>query len=160
MTLALHSSSPDDTKAIAAALAPLVRPRDLIVLAGEMGAGKTAFAQGLALGLGVDDPVTSPTFTLVRTYEGRLPVHHVDVYRLERLVEVHDLGLSELLDGDGAVVIEWGDVVTAALPVDYVEVLMSFALSDDERSLVVRPVGHGWSTRFRAVEDALAAWRC
>jgi tRNA threonylcarbamoyladenosine biosynthesis protein TsaE len=160
VTLALHSSSPDDTKAIAAALAPLVRPRDLIVLAGEMGAGKTAFAQGLALGLGVDDPVTSPTFTLVRTYEGRLPVHHVDVYRLERLVEVHDLGLSELLDGDGAVVIEWGDVVTAALPVDYVEVLMSFALSEDERSLVVRPVGHGWSMRFRAVEDALAAWRC
>jgi tRNA threonylcarbamoyladenosine biosynthesis protein TsaE len=160
VTLALHSSSPDDTRAIAAALAPLVRPRDLIVLAGEMGAGKTAFAQGLALGLGVDDPVTSPTFTLVRTYEGRLPVHHVDVYRLERLVEVHDLGLSELLDGDGAVVIEWGDVVTAALPVDYVEVYMSFAVSENERSLVLRPVGHAWSTRFRLVEDALAAWRC
>ena len=79
-------------------------------------------------------------------------------YRLAALFESDSV--SALLDGDGAVVIEWGDVVTAALPVDYVEVLMSFALSDDERSLVLRPVGHGWSTRFRAVEDALAAWRC
>ena len=143
MTLALHSSSPDDTRAIAAALAPLVRPRDLIVLAGEMGAGKTAFAQGLALGLGVDDPVTSPTFTLVRTYEGRLPVHHVDVYRLERLVEVHDLGLSELLDGDGAVVIEWGDVVTAALA-GRLRRGVDVVLSERGRTIAGRASGRSW----------------
>ena len=85
--ITLRTTSVDETKAVAAALADVVRPGDLILLAGEMGAGKTAFAQGFAAGLGVLDTVTSPTFTLVHTYEGRLRVHHADIYRLERTAE-------------------------------------------------------------------------
>jgi tRNA threonylcarbamoyladenosine biosynthesis protein TsaE len=112
--ITLRTTSVDQTKAVAAALAELARPGDLIVLAGEMGAGKTAFAQGFAAGLGVLDTVTSPTFTLVHTYEGRLRIHHADIYRLERTAEVADLALGELLDDDDAVVlVEWGDVVAS-----------------------------------------------
>ena len=79
-------------------MAEHARRGDLVLLVGDLGAGKTAFAQGFAPALGVDEPVTSPTFTLARTYPGRLPMHHVDVYRLERMAEVVDLGLGELLD--------------------------------------------------------------
>ena len=114
--ITVRTSSVDDTKAVATALASVARPGDLILLAGEMGAGKTVFAQGFAAGLGVLDTVTSPTFTLVHTYDGRLRVHHADVYRLERLAEVADLALGELLDDDDAVVlVEWGDVVASSL---------------------------------------------
>ena len=85
--LSLRAASLDATHAIAAALAGLSRAGDVILLAGEMGAGKTAFAQGFAAGLGVLDTVTSPTFTLVHTYEGCLRMHHADIYRLERTAE-------------------------------------------------------------------------
>src|SRR5262249_29839590 len=84
LTLRLRSASTDETRAIAAELGALLEPRDLVVLAGDLGAGKTTFAQGLARGLGVTEPVTSPTFTIVQEYAGRCPVAHLDVYRLER----------------------------------------------------------------------------
>ena len=73
--------------------------------------GKTAFAQGLARGLGVDEPVTSPTFTIVQEYEGRVPLAHVDVYRLDRVQDLYDLGFDELVDDDRVTVVEWGDLV-------------------------------------------------
>ncbi len=96
-----------DTQALAAALAALSGPGDLLVLAGEMGAGKTAFAQGYARGLGVAEPVTSPTFTIVREYAGtELALHHLDVYRLEQLREVLELGVGEMLDEDAVMLVE------------------------------------------------------
>lgn len=104
-----------ETHTVAAALASVVRPGDLIVLSGEMGAGKTAFAKGFGAALGVDEPITSPTFTLVHTYE--LPrtapaaaLHHADLYRLDRTAEIADLALVELAEDDGIVLVEWGDV--------------------------------------------------
>jgi len=157
----LRSRSVDETRAIGAALAPLLRPRDLLVLAGDMGAGKTAFTQGVAAGLGITTAVTSPTFTLVHTYPGRTPLHHVDVYRLERLAELHDLGLAELLDGDAVVVVEWGDAVAAALPADRLEVTLAFgAEGDDDRRLTITSLGRSWSGRERALAEALGGWRC
>jgi len=148
------------TKELAAAVAKLAKPGDLVVLAGEMGSGKTAFAQGFAAGLGVTEAVTSPTFTLARHYEGRIPLHHLDVYRLERMAEVMDLGLPELLDGPGVTVIEWGDVVVTALPADYLEVRLGFGEDEDERELALRVVGPGWAARQRALGEALEAWAC
>ena len=122
LPLQLHTTSADETRALAAAISEHLQPGDVVVLAGDLGAGKTTFAQGLARGLGVDGPVTSPTFTLVQQYSGRLPVAHVDVYRLERIQELHDLGFEELVDGDGVTIIEWGDAAAQVLPADRVVV--------------------------------------
>lgn len=116
--IALHSASIADTHAIAAVIAGLSRPGDIIVLSGEMGAGKTAFAQGFGTAIGVTDRVTSPTFTLVHSYPidsgpraGKATLHHADLYRLERTSEVADLALRELAEFAGIVLVEWGDVV-------------------------------------------------
>jgi len=155
-----RTTSVEATRTFAATLSGVAEPGDLVVLAGEMGVGKTAFAQGFAAGLGVTEPVTSPTFTLVRHYEGRLPLHHLDVYRLERMAEIVDLGLPELLDGPGVSLIEWGDVVASALPGDFLEVRLAFGDDDDERFITLRVVGPSWAARQRVVAEALEAWRC
>ena len=100
--------SAEETEAVGEELAPLLAPGDLLLLAGELGAGKTTFVRGLARGLGVTAPVQSPTFQLVRVYPGRVQLAHVDLYRLESGTELADLGLDELLD-EGVVAVEWGD---------------------------------------------------
>lgn len=159
-----RTSSADQTKALAASLAELARPGDLILLAGDLGAGKTAFTQGYGAALGVDDLITSPTFTLVNTYEGRLELNHLDVYRLEAMGEVLDLGVPEMLDDGGVTVIEWGDAVAPALPADYLEIRFTFietdptGATDDVRILELVPVGPRWSARIRAVAAAVAPW--
>jgi tRNA threonylcarbamoyladenosine biosynthesis protein TsaE len=156
-----RTTSPAATQQLAHGLASLARPGDLVLLVGEMGAGKTAFAQGFAVGLGVAEQVTSPTFTLVRHYEGRLMMHHVDVYRLDTMAEVTDLGLAELLDDDGVTLIEWGDVIVGALQPDYLEVRLSFGEADEhERFVELGSVGQAWSARQRAIGQALEAWQC
>lgn len=153
------TTSVDDTRALAAEVATLARPGDLIVLAGDLGTGKTAFAQGFARGLGVDEPVTSPAFVLVRTYEGRLPLVHLDVYRLDHMQELVDLGISELLDEGAVTLVEWGDAVTPALPADFLEVRLENAGgSADDRRLGVRSVGPGWPPRADALRVVLAPW--
>ena len=118
MTCSLATSSPEETRAVAQQLGALLQPGDVIVLAGEMGAGKTAFTKGVALALGIDEPVASPTFTIVREYVARIPLVHVDVYRLDHVQELHDLGLDDLLGEEAVTVVEWGDKVSAALPGD------------------------------------------
>ena len=94
----------------------LLRARDAVVLTGELGAGKTTFAQGVARGLGIEEQVSSPTFTLVKEYSGILDLAHVDVYRLDRVQDVVDLGLEELGGGDDVLLVEWGDTIEELLP--------------------------------------------
>lgn len=174
----VRTTSAQATKAVAAALAELARPGDLLLLAGDLGAGKTAFTQGFGAALGVDDLITSPTFTLVNTYEGRLELNHLDVYRLEALSEVLDLGVPEMIDDGGVTVIEWGDSVAPALPADYLEIRFNFPEvlghdgasatpgsptggegdPDDVRVLELVPVGPRWSARIRAIATAVAEW--
>ncbi len=155
----LRTSSVEATRALAAALAELVRGGDLIVLAGDLGAGKTAFAQGLGQALGIDEPITSPTFTLARQYEGgRLRLHHLDVYRFDVTAEVLDVGLAELLDDvDAVTVIEWGDVIRQALPHDLLEVRITLGEGDDDRDIELHLIG-GWAARRRALGAALRSW--
>ena len=151
----LRSKGVDDTHAVASAIASLARQGDLILLVGDLGVGKTAFAQGFARRLGVTAPVTSPTFTLVHRYEGDVVIHHVDVYRLDRLSEVTDLGLPEMLD-EGVTLIEWGDAVLPALPADFLEVRLSYVDGDDDaRDLAITCVGPSWAGRAAAIRAAL-----
>ena len=160
MSLAAATSGVEQTQALAAALSALARAGDLVLLAGELGTGKTAFAQGFAAGLGVEEAVTSPTFTLVRTYPGgRLAMNHVDVYRLERLQEALDLGLAEMVDDDAVTLIEWGDVVVPALPADFLEVHLAYgAGAAGERRLHLQAVGRRWVARQRDLRAALSPW--
>lgn len=145
------------TKELAAAVAPLLTDGDLLVLMGDLGAGKTAFTQGVAAALGVDEPVTSPTFTLANRYEGRVVVNHLDVYRIEDLAEAQDLALVELLD-DGVTLIEWGDVILPALPADRLDLRITFGPDDDDRRLEFTTVGPRWQGRDDALRTALREW--
>ncbi|MGH9224594.1 MAG: tRNA (adenosine(37)-N6)-threonylcarbamoyltransferase complex ATPase subunit type 1 TsaE [Acidimicrobiales bacterium] len=153
-----RTKSVDDTRALAAEMAPFARPGDLILLEGGLGTGKTAFVQGFAKGLGVTERVTSPTFVLVRSYTGRIPMVHLDVYRLDRMQELVDLGIAELLDEAGVTLIEWGDVVTPALPADFLEIRLEPGDTDDERRLRFRTAGPSWPPRLRAIGDTVARW--
>jgi tRNA threonylcarbamoyladenosine biosynthesis protein TsaE len=158
VTVQVTTSSVDQTRDVAEALSALARPGDVVVLAGDLGAGKTAFVQGFGRGLGVAERITSPTFTLVHVYEGRLPIHHLDVYRLDQLSEALDLGLPEMLDEGGVVLVEWGDAITPVLPHDLLEVRLTFGEGDDDRGLAFRCIGTSWSARQAAVARALAPW--
>lgn len=154
-----RTTSVEATRDLAAALAELARPGDLLLLVGDLGAGKTAFAQGFGRGLGVDAPVTSPTFTLANEHQGtRLRMHHLDAYRMESLDEVFDVGLPELLDDDGVVLVEWGDAIAPAVPADYLEVRLALGEDDDERVIELSAVGPSWAARARAVSAVVAPW--
>lgn len=157
-SLRVTAESAQDTRAVGAALAPLLVPGDVVALSGDLGAGKTTFVQGAAGGLGVRDHVASPTFVLVRQYLGRLPVAHVDVYRLNRVQEVLDLGFDELLDAGGVVFVEWGDVVDALFPPGYLRVGLASA-QDDVRTIELSSDGTPWAGRWAALETALGQWR-
>ena len=136
----------------------MARPGDLILLAGDLGAGKTTFVQGFGRALSVEAPITSPTFVIVHTYEGSLPVVHVDAYRLEHLQELVDLGIGELFDEQGVTLIEWGDAVIPALPPEFLEVRLEMGDDDDARVVRLRASGSTWAVRDDALRGALGRW--
>jgi len=156
--ITLATKSGDETRDAGAALAELVTGGDIILLAGELGAGKTTFTQGFGRALGIDEQITSPTFTLMRPYEGRLRLLHCDVYRLEHLQEIIDLGINELVDDDAVAVVEWGDMAEPVLPADFLEVRLSYTDEDGERRLQLRPVGRSWGARTAALRRAFEKW--
>lgn len=152
-------SSLTGTHRVAATIAELARIGDVVVLAGDMGAGKTAFAQGFGVALGVTEPITSPTFTVVHTYDtGRMLLHHADLYRLDRTSEIDDLALAELTEDEGVLLVEWGDVASEHIG-SHLEVRLE-ALDcgdgDDARRITVRAIGPMWSSRWSKLEAALA----
>jgi tRNA threonylcarbamoyladenosine biosynthesis protein TsaE len=147
--------SADETLALAGTVGEMLRAGDVVSLAGELGAGKTVFARGVARALGVTEPVVSPSFTIVREYDGRVPLVHVDVYRLDTYQELHDLGFEEVVRDDAVTLVEWGDVIDGLLPGDRLDVRMAPGAGDDER--VVEIEGHGRSWRARAAELAVGA---
>lgn len=180
----LRVDSVAGTHAIAAAIAELARSGDVIVLAGEMGAGKTAFAQGFGRALGVTDAITSPTFTLVHSHpcEGKLTLHHADLYRLDSTTDVDDLALHELAEFNGVVLVEWGDVASSTLG-DHLEVRLSHPddedLDDDldgdqagdpgddadfvldtVRLVQVQAAGRAWAGRWDRLASAVEPYRC
>ncbi len=114
----IETTSPEETAELGRKLGERLRPGDVLALIGPLGAGKTQFTKGLALGVGAENTVTSPTFKLVNEYDGRIPLYHIDAYRLRGAGDLVSLGCDEFFDGDGAAVVEWADRVAAALPDD------------------------------------------
>ncbi len=144
----LITRSPDETRALGVALGRAAFPGTVIAVSGDLGAGKTVLAKGVGEGLGVSSRVTSPTFVIVQRHaDGRLPLHHADLYRLGDEGELEHLGLDELLEGDGVVLVEWAERFPDVLPPDRLEVTL--AGYDDERTVTL----HGTGPRHRPLED-------
>jgi tRNA threonylcarbamoyladenosine biosynthesis protein TsaE len=158
MRIELLSETPQDTRAIGESLASLLVPGDAVALSGELGAGKTTLVQGAARGLGCSAQVVSPTFTLVREYQGRLTLYHADVYRLERVQDVMDLGFEEMAGPGGALFVEWGDAVEGLLPPDHLAIELTVPSRDETRRLVVTGTGASWAARWERLEQALQPW--
>jgi len=118
----IETHSPEETWALAAGLADELGPGSVIALHGDLGAGKTCFIQGYAAALGIDEPITSPTYTLIGEYEGRLPLHHIDLYRLSGPEEALGLGLEEYFDANGITAIEWAERAEGLLPPDMLHI--------------------------------------
>lgn len=141
----------DDTHAYGAKLAGVLRAGDLVVLAGPLGAGKTALVQGIGAGLGVRGPVVSPTFVIARVHRGgRLPLVHVDAYRLHSLDEVDDLDLDVDL-ADSVMVVEWGTGLVEQLADAHLAIDIERAADSDERTLTLHPRGADWPERVAAL---------
>jgi tRNA threonylcarbamoyladenosine biosynthesis protein TsaE len=161
--LTVRTESPEATRAVAAGLSRLCRSGDIILLIGDLGAGKTVFAQGFARGLGVEGPVTSPTFTLVRQYRcaGWAPVEtlfHADVYRTGSLPEVADLALAELVEERGVALVEWGDLAAPALGDDLLRVTLEHPSDESDETREITFNGFGtWTTRADEVDGALSS---
>jgi tRNA threonylcarbamoyladenosine biosynthesis protein TsaE len=159
MHIELRAATAEDTRSIGEAIAPLLTAGDAIALTGDLGAGKTTFAQGLARGLGFPGHVVSPTFTLVREYRsGRLPIVHADVFRLERIQDVLDLELDDEAEG-GVLLVEWGDVVEALLPQGHLVIDLGVPGDTEERVVELRTEGQAWLPRWERLERQLEPWR-
>ena len=113
----------EETERLGLMIGELVSPGDVIILSGDLGAGKTTFTKSLALGLGIEQMIKSPTYTIIREYQtGRLPLYHMDVYRIDG--EADELGLEEYFEGNGVSVVEWGQLLKEALPEDYLTIFL------------------------------------
>jgi tRNA threonylcarbamoyladenosine biosynthesis protein TsaE len=148
--LLFTSESPEDTLAIARALGAALRPGDVVALYGDLGAGKTLFCKGVGEALGIPpDRIVSPTFTIVTEHAGTLPLTHIDVYRLAGVREAEDIGMRELLSGDGVCLVEWAEKVAELLPTDCIQVKFSFS-GDDRREIAIAAPDLPGFDEFRA----------
>ncbi len=150
----------ETTRRVAEALACRLGARDLVVLSGEIGAGKTTFVQALAPAMGLTGDVTSPTFTLAHRYDGDVALNHLDLYRLERADELLDLDLPDMLAERTVTVIEWGERFLSALPPDYLRIHILFVQPDagessEARELRFEAVGESWASRVSDLEAAI-----
>jgi len=146
----LRLATVGDTQAFGARLAGLLRPGDLVVLSGPLGAGKTALVQGIGAGLGVEGRIASPTFVIARVHPGPLPLVHVDAYRLGSLAEVDDLDL-DVDAADVVTVVEWGAGLVDQLASERLEIAIDRSADSDERELTVVPHGPEWTERIASL---------
>lgn len=137
------SNSPEETFKIAAEFAAGLRIGDVVTLNGDLGAGKTAFIKGLAEGLGISDCISSPTFTIINCYEGRVPLYHFDVYRIEDIDEMYEIGYDEYVGGDGVAVIEWAEKIRDILPTPRYDIFIQRdeKKHDDFRRIRIEKIG-------------------
>lgn len=134
----ITSNNPEETYAVAKRLGELLQPKDIILLEGDLGAGKTTFTKGIAVGLNITKNVNSPTFTIIKEYNGRLPLYHMDVYRVKDSFE--DLGIDEYFYGDGVTVVEWAHLIEEQLPEETLSIHLYHA-GEEQRKLIFVPSG-------------------
>jgi len=144
--LEIITRSPEGTQEIGVSIGELAQPGDTFLLVGELGAGKTCLAQGIARGLDIKEYAASPSFVLVRELYGRLPLYHIDFYRLDNLEEIAELGLDDYLYGKGVCVVEWAEKGLSLLPPEHLLIEMSY-VADTERKLKLKPSGQ----RYRKI---------
>ena len=142
----LISHSPEQTQKLGVRIGELALPSDIFLLVGELGTGKTCLTQGIVWGLGIKEYALSPSFVLVRELYGRLPLYHVDLYRLDHIEEIEELGLDEYLYGNGVCVVEWAEKGLTVLPIEHLLIQIDY-LPDTERSFQLKPSGQ----RYREI---------
>jgi len=138
--LEIISHSPEQTQNLGVRIGESSLPGDIYLLVGDLGTGKTCLTQGIAWGLDIKEYAVSPSFVLVRELYGRLPLYHIDLYRLDHLEEIAELGLDDYLYGNGVCVVEWAEKGLSVLPIEHLLIQISY-LSDTERSFQLKPSG-------------------
>ncbi len=155
-SLELKSYSPQQTQLLGSRLGELAQQSDIVLLTGELGTGKTCLVQGIAHGLGIEEYAFSPSFVIVREYHGRLPLYHVDLYRLDDTSEIADLGLEEYLCRDGISVIEWAEKALAMLPQDRLLIRLSYVPGyETQRTISLRSEGQRYSELAKQLKSVL-----
>ncbi len=146
----VETNSPGETKSLGKKIGPNLKSGDIIALIGELGAGKTCLAQGLALGLGVSpkDYVASPSFVLVKEYRGRLPVYHIDLFRIKNTEELESLGWEEYLYGEGVSIIEWAERAGKLMPPEYLRIELDI-LGSQRRRISLKASGEHYQAVLR-----------
>lgn len=139
--LKITTNSPEETMKLGYHLGKELKSGDVVCLIGDLGAGKTTLTQSIARGLDVDDYVTSPTFTLINEYDGRYPVYHFDVYRINDVDEMYDLGYEEYFYSDGVTLIEWANLIEAILPQKRLDIKIKRGNEVDKREIVIQGIG-------------------
>jgi len=157
-SVCLVSSSAKQTQRLGRHLGSLAQAGDVFLLIGGLGAGKTCLTQGIALGLGVEDAATSPSFVVVNQYKGRLPLYHIDLYRLDRIEEVIDLGLDDYLFGKGVCVVEWANKAQGVLPQEHLLIEISI-ITDSSRSLFLNPRSERYEALLSQLEKRTRRWK-
>jgi tRNA threonylcarbamoyladenosine biosynthesis protein TsaE len=150
--LELTSRSPEQTRKIGARLGELAQAGDVFLLVGELGAGKTCLTQGIARGLDIGDYTLSPSFVIMREFYGRLPLYHIDLFRLDHLEEIEDLGLDDYLYGSGVCVVEWAEKGLGLLPTEHLLIRIRY-LNDTKRSFCFKANGRRYQELLSQLED-------
>lgn len=148
----IKTASSEETFKLGKRLAPYLEPGNVITLEGDLGTGKTVFAKGIAEGLGVTEHVTSPTFTMIKEYNGSLPLYHMDVYRLEHSEE--DLGFAEYFYGDGVTLVEWAQFIEDYLPAERLNIKLKY-IDEHMRLITFKPLGNHYKRLLKKLLKAL-----
>lgn len=146
----------EETEKFGLFLGENLRPGDVICLNGDLGAGKTTLTKSIAKGLGIDDYVTSPTFTIVNEYYGKIDLYHIDTYRLDDMVDVDYLGFDEYFYSDGVTIVEWAEKIRDALPEEYMEI--NIKSHDDKRDLDINYVGNRFDELKEKLDESFGNW--
>lgn len=152
--LTLNSDSPEQTQLLGSYLGQLAQKADVFLLTGKLGTGKTCLVQGIARGLNVKEYAFSPSFVILRQYHGRLPLYHIDFYRLDQIEEIADLGLEEYFYGDGVCAVEWADKGLHVVPQDNLLISIHYVpVSQTGRSIRLKPQGERYNELIERLKD-------